>query len=208
MIKKTFPISAKNMLLFFFCLFLSLSSFAQKPVEPPAEPKWVLIDGIKWATCNVDVPGTFVAKPEDAGMFYQWNSKIGWSITEPMISSDAGATWNDSEYDSDTWEKVNDPCPLGWRVPTRAEYLSLAGLHDAKWTTINDVKGWLFGSDDNLLFLPVAGCCYNKDRVSGVDRMGKYWTSTPPYTFTFESMGVGFGMGTGQGGHSVRCVAE
>ena len=44
----------------------------------------VIINGVKWATCNVDAPGTFAAAPESAGMFYQWNRKIGWSATDPM----------------------------------------------------------------------------------------------------------------------------
>ena len=29
----------------------------------------VVIDGIRWATRNVDAPGTFAENPEDAGMF-------------------------------------------------------------------------------------------------------------------------------------------
>ncbi|MCL2510946.1 MAG: hypothetical protein FWF09_02730 [Bacteroidales bacterium] len=42
---------------------------------------------MKWAIWNVDKPGTFAAKPEDAGTFYQWNRKIGWSSTNPMVNS-------------------------------------------------------------------------------------------------------------------------
>ena len=34
--------------------------------------KGVEINGIRWATQNVDKPGTFVLNPEDLGMFYQW----------------------------------------------------------------------------------------------------------------------------------------
>jgi len=35
----------------------------------------VVINGVKWATCNVDNPGTFVNRPETTGKIYQWNRK-------------------------------------------------------------------------------------------------------------------------------------
>ena len=205
MIKKTLSISAKNMLLFFFCLFLSFTSFAQN-----VEPEWVLLDDIKWATRNVDAPGTFAARPEDAGMLYQWNSKIGWSTTEPMISSDADATWNNSKDIGYTWEKDNDPCPPGWRIPIHAEYLKLFSAA-TNWTTINDVNGYLFGSDDNLLFLPAAGERFANGRMTGIDRRGEYWiirTTDGIDSFGFENLGLSFGMSTRQGAHTVRCVVE
>ena len=43
------------------------------------EETGVEINGVTWATRNVDAPGTFAAKPEDMGMFYQWNSKVSWT---------------------------------------------------------------------------------------------------------------------------------
>jgi len=55
----------------------------------------VLINGVMWATCNVDSPGTFASQPYE-GMFYQWSRKIGWSSTNPMVSSDGGTAWSDS----------------------------------------------------------------------------------------------------------------
>ena len=57
----------------------------------------VVINGVKWATRNVDIPGTFAANPEDAGMFYQWNRKIGWTCGEPMINSNGGTMWDNSD---------------------------------------------------------------------------------------------------------------
>ena len=44
--------------------------------------------------CNVDAPGTFAAKPEDAGMLYLWNRKIGWSDSAQLINSNGGTTWD------------------------------------------------------------------------------------------------------------------
>ena len=47
----------------------------------------VEIDGIIWATRNVDAPGTFAENPEDTGMLFQWNRRVGWSATDPIINS-------------------------------------------------------------------------------------------------------------------------
>ncbi|MCL2435648.1 MAG: BACON domain-containing protein, partial [Lentimicrobiaceae bacterium] len=115
-------------------------------------PEWVLIDGIKWATRNVDMPGTFAAKPEDPGMFYQWNRKVGWSATDPMINSNGDTTWDSSVPLGWTWEEVNDPCPPGWRLPMLIELESIANT-GGQWTTLNDVNGFVFSSDSKLLFL-------------------------------------------------------
>ncbi len=46
---------------------------------------YVLINGVLWATRNVDAPGTFAASPESTGMFYQWNSRIAWSASGEKV---------------------------------------------------------------------------------------------------------------------------
>jgi hypothetical protein len=39
----------------------------------------VTVGGVEWATCNVNTPNSFTAKPSDAGLYYQWNRRVGWS---------------------------------------------------------------------------------------------------------------------------------
>ena len=87
----------------------------------------VVINGVRWATRNVDAPGRFAANPEDTGMFYRWGRRVGWSSTDPIINSNGGRNWSNpfDEHWYRTWEKENDPCPTGWRVPTVAELHSL-----------------------------------------------------------------------------------
>ena len=193
--------------------------------------KGVVINGIKWATRNVDAPGTFTTNPEDAGMFYQWNSNIGWSATDTIISTD-GSTWvyNWTGNGATTWEVANNVCPAGWRVPIHAE---LQNLIDAGsiWVTINDVEGRLFGSGDNTIFLPAAGWCGRFGGLfSGVGTYGIYWSSTESdisdvyfvhssngnvatmlkdvYYLYFTSGKVRlFNVNRGSG-YNVRCVAE
>jgi uncharacterized protein (TIGR02145 family) len=180
--------------------------------------KGIVINGVRWATRNVDAPGTFAASPESAGMFYQWNSKVGWSSTYPMINSNGETTWESSDSDADYWMPANDPCPTGWRVPTTSEYQSLVNSGSI-WTTLNGVSGRLFGSTPNFVFLPAAG-----DRVSpdgalyAVGDTGFYWTSTVfilNNKFLYEYMSFGGGVAAAGGaatnrrdGLSVRCVAE
>lgn len=99
----------------------------------------VVINGITWATRNVDTPDTFSASPESAGMFYQWNRRVGWVATGEVSG------WDASYSSSLEWEEINAPCPEGWRVPTRIEMESLEtqtiGGAETPCTTRNDIVG-------------------------------------------------------------------
>ena len=138
----------------------------------------VLINGIRWATRNVNTPGTFTQNPENAGMHFQWNRRIGWSSTNPLRGSDGSTSFNQTTPQGETWEKENDPCPDGWRVPTEAE---LRSLHSAisEWTTKNGVTGRLFGTAPDQIFLPAAGLRIQIfESLSSVGGWGIYWSST------------------------------
>jgi len=151
--------------------------------EPPKDPltydEGVVINGVKWATRNVDKPGIFTATPESAGMLYQWNRKIGWSATDPIVNSNGSSEWNSSIPLGEEWITENNPCPKGWRVPTESE---LQTLLDAGyiWTTKNGINGCLFGSRNNTIFLPAYQIRNQADGslnvVSGSTRTG-YWSS-------------------------------
>jgi uncharacterized protein (TIGR02145 family) len=189
-------------------------------------PEWIEISGVKWAKRNVDMPGTFAAKPEDAGMFYQWNSPIGWSSTDPLISSNGDTVWTiQSNSPISIWEKENDPCPVGWHVPTISELENLIQA-GTEWTTLNNVKGRIFGTGDNTIFLPASGLrCYPsgglpEDAETGEKiEVGYYWSNSSTNNLTsfisFDSSND-FPLGIGgppayqlrSEGYSVRCVAE
>ena len=145
--------------------------------------KGVLINGVYWALCNVNMPGFFAANPEDAGMFYQWNRKMGWSSTDPMVNSNGGTTWDSSIPSGNTWAISNDPSPVGWRVPTEEEISALLNttyVHNV-WTTENGVKGRRFTdkNNGNSIFLPAAGYRSNLNgTLSNVGAYGYYWSST------------------------------
>jgi len=117
------------------------SETKQEEVDLSSQEEGVVINGVKWATRNVDKPGTFAANPENAGMLFQWNRRVGWSATDPMINSNDGSTWDYSESTGTTWEKSNDPSPIGWRVPSSDEIRKLTDKDkvNSEWTTVNRI---------------------------------------------------------------------
>ncbi|MDL2278391.1 Ig-like domain-containing protein [Parabacteroides sp. OttesenSCG-928-G07] len=135
----------------------------------------VKINGVTWATSNVDNPGTFAANPEDYGMFYQWNRIKGWPVT-----GDA-AGWDSSSASGDSWEAANDPCPPGWRMPSLDEIKSLFDATvNNEWAIRNGVNGREFTDETsgNAIFLPAAGV--RENNVGGliiVGSEGHYWSS-------------------------------
>ena len=182
-------------------------------------PEWVEISGVKWAKRNVDMPGTFAANPEDAGMFYQWNRIVGWSSTDPMISSNGDTIYYKIPNDpGDSWNNDNDPCPIGWRVPTIYELESLIGA-GTEWTTLNGVNGRIFGTGDNTIFLPAAGAReYYQGFLFGIGENGQYWSNSLRGMYEIQYLGFDtsdhFTLCQGSYsllyslGFSVRCVAE
>jgi hypothetical protein len=137
----------------------------------PLTDKGVLINGIRWATRNVNKPGTFADTPECSGMLFQWNRKKAWNAVDEEVEG-----WDNSIPTGTEWYAKNDPCPEGWRVPTREEIQS---LNDAgsEWTTQNGVYGHLLGITPNQIFLPIAGFRFICGLLNAGD-YGIYWSST------------------------------
>jgi len=148
----------------------------------------VVINGVKWATRNVDAPGTFAANAESSGMFYQWNRQVGWSTTDPVVNSNGGNTfdWDSSVPAGITWEKANDPSPSGWRVPTSAEIQSLLDTNKVvtELTTQNGITVRKFTDLEtgNSLFFPAAGYRTIRGALQAPATIGYYWSSTQSNT--------------------------
>jgi len=185
-------------------LFISCSKDDDRKKEDPLTfDKGVIINGVKWATRNVATPGTFADKPEDPGMFYQWNRKMAWAATGDVTD------WDATIPEGDTWEKTNDPSPAGWRVPTLAEIQSLFDTVKVnnEWITVKGVNGREFidKATGNTLFLTAAGFRYFCDgTLIGIGSYGGYWSST-----ALGNGGAGWdNYGYRNEGFSVRSVAD
>ena len=188
----------------------------EQPEEPLTDDVGVVINGITWATRNVDAPGTFAKNPEDIGMYYQWNRKLGWStsITD-LYNSDGETTWSVSYATGEYWEKKNCPCPDGWRVPTIEELESLIGV-DCEIKTLNGVRGRQYKNDEKILFFPETGFRYS-DGLPGGGTSVFLWSSTGNttnntawyfYISLSSVVGVIDGLGSTGIARSVRCVKE
>ena len=136
----------------------------------------VEINGVKWATRNIDQPGTFATTKERVGMLYQWNSGIAWA-------TENANNWDKKDIPTGTtWEEDNDPSPEGWRVPTLAELQKLVDAKNVahRWITLNGTNGRIYVDkvSGNALFLPVTGCL-NPDNglYKNADACGMYWSS-------------------------------
>jgi len=183
----------------------------------------VVINGVKWATRNVDAPGTFAAKPEDPGKFYQWNRKTAWPATGNVTG------WDNTYSEGDTWAKNNDPSPEGWRVPTLDEFKTLFDTEKVaqRDTSMNSIKGQMFTDkitgDSLFLFLPAIGvrtpAVYMDipaidlqtspgGRLSNAGTDGNYWSSTGLGAYSAYSGYSYWSHHTRNHGFSVRPVAE
>jgi len=177
--------------------------------DPPSnKEEGIVINGKRWATCNVAAPGTFAINSEDDGMMYQWNREKGWSSKDEEIID-----WDTSTPNGNKWEKDNDPCPVGWRVPTRNELQSLLDA-GSEWTTLNGETGCIFGSGDNTIFLPATGYRNLSDGALGSQGAdGYYWSSTSSsytlaYLLYFRSTAQGTSNDSKSYGFPIRCIAE
>jgi len=180
----------------------------------PTYDEGVVINGVKWATRNVDKPGTFAEKPEDAGMFYQWNRKKSWTVTDSVTD------WDSTTPTGNSWEAINDPSPSGWRIPTNKELQKLLDPEKvaSEWVTQNGITSRKFTerTTGNTLFLPAAGLRNSSDgTLFDAGTSGGYWSSTAHKSVETGAHYLYVGSGNSVWlyhvrcyGFSVRCVAE
>lgn len=132
----------------------------------------VLIDGVIWATRNVDAFGTFAESPFHSGSFYQFNDIVAYTAIacgESNGNFTVFPDWKSAEF-SEIWLPENNPCPSGWRIPTSNEMFALIS---SDYRYDNALNGFFFGTN-NEIFLPAGGFIKNGD-VESVLTVGRYW---------------------------------
>ena len=181
-----------------------------------------LPSGTMWATMNVGANS-----PEGYGDYYAWgetttkstyewgNYKLcnGYYITKYCTDSYYGIVDNKTELGL-----VDDAAYVNrggdWRMPTKEEQDELRNECAWVWTTLNGVYGYKVTSkvNDNSIFLPAAGYCFNSD-LYYTGLTAYYWGSSlctddsfKAYFLHFNSSDVGCTPDSRDYGHSVRPV--
>ncbi len=172
----------------------------------------VMINGVCWATRNLDAPGTFTAKPENDGMYYEWKTKKAWTLTTDNPKR------NGTLYTSVIFENDKDVFPSGWRLPNEKEIWALRDTAKvmSKWINQNGVNGMqiIDKATGSSIFLPAIGyrqnyngeCGYSHEGIYGTnDKHGHYlgFNSQDVYPYV-----VFLNYGHREAGVPVRCVAE
>lgn len=200
------------------------------------------IGDLVWANANVDAPDTFGKNCQVRGQLYQWNSKVGYPSYSANDHGDVdkvvpGFVGGEKDTCSETWTEENDPCPDGWRVPTRDEVKGLIGSDlptptfwfDYWMVNKMSVAGAYVGLDRELMknecgpghmngaiFIPQAGCidrnsCKQANWWSVVlwtsTNVGQTWDMHGIWLDGNNNCGVTDWYGS-MSGLSVRCVKK
>ena len=127
---------------------------------------------------------------EIIGGYWQWGRKV-MAAPSPTANNpnDGDITgWNTSNAPNGSWsddvKTVNDPCPVGFRVPTRAQWAAVMSSNTTtsigSWGTssTNYTSGRMIGSK---LFLPTAGIRGFLTGGLAVRGLGGYYASSSVY---------------------------
>ena len=185
---------------------------------------------VKWAKCNVGAE-----KEKDAGLYFDWGETTGYTASQ--VGTDKEFSWSAYKYENGgsdltkynqsdgktVLESADDAATqiMGsdWRMPTKDEFQELLDNTDKLWTTINGVSGYKFtsikeGYQNNSIFIPAAGYCYNGS-VYSVGNYGDVWssslnTSSPNHAWSlgFNSRYWNMNNGSRCNGRSVRGVRK
>ena len=168
-----------------------------------------------WVGAANDGVNGFAAAPTSGNS--NSDAIFGWSQTTAADSS-----WNSNTEENPVKVTANDPCPTGYRVPTRAEWVAVNTNNTAFRTGTFTSSATEYGSalhygpdaSTKSLTLPAAG---NRSRTNGAlssrGRYGYYWSSSErgsnAYDLNFGSSTIAPARNDSRTiGFSVRCIAE
>jgi uncharacterized protein (TIGR02145 family) len=157
------------------------------------------------------------------GNYYQWGRKF--AVANASTSTAAIDGWNTSIAVDGSWsdgsKTANDPCPPGYRVPTKTQWDGVIANNTASITgnwaesVTNFGSAIHLGPDVNTknLTLPAAGQRSSANgTLSSRGRLGLYWGSTAAgnnaATLRFEISDTSTNNPIRTVGQSVRCVSE
>jgi uncharacterized protein (TIGR02145 family) len=206
----------------------NLGSTVTATTDPFTPSKEINGSYYQWGRSDVVATANTPATWSSPGLWY-----LTWDATWGTSTVVAATAWNNGTENAPQKNTSNDPCPTGWRVPTRNEWktIAIAGNHTTPnlWTQVGDFaqtsdvfeSGYKVGAD---LFLPTTGF---RDKGSGGllyrGGYGHYWSSTECTDISETTHGYYLYFGKGASteplipekkeetkafGFSVRCVLD
>lgn len=188
-------------------------------------------------TADETTPEEKAANEQQCGYYFQWGRKVPFryggekedlapttiklvtyaEATKPdyqyadKFISVGGDWFSDYETFSKNWPKENDPCPVGWRVPTKDELQILLTQATSSPTKTDGV--WI--SPTNGAFaLPASGYRYKSSPFQSMDRGTEvvYWSATfengKGYRLNLTNDVPTLEIRTFSYGYPIRCVKE
>ena len=144
-----------------------------------------------------------------------WGINVAWNTTGALGGATPGGSWNTSTSYPSNWN--TQPCPDGYRLPTKAEFETLINS-----STVSRGGGWSssdygyikFTSGSNSVEFPAVGWRYNSSSgtLYTAGDEGHYWSSVAngsdhAYSLWFISSNLSVYNGRYKtNGFSVRCV--
>jgi uncharacterized protein (TIGR02145 family) len=113
-----------------------------------------------------------------------------------------------SPQNNNLWQGVNgvnNPCPIGYRIPTEAEFEE----ERISWLQQNSD-----GAFNSFLILPVGGARYNDNSFQDVGLSGSFWTNNFSGMYNagrgiyFSATTINIGGSLRSLGYSIRCIKE
>lgn len=210
----------------------------------PLAPSWRLNGAyFQWGKKPIDTNNNlYKTKPHDGAAGFAAAPTSSGS-TEADVLELAVPSWTTTPESSDIlWNTnngnlslapikgTNDPCPTGWRIPTRLEWLSIYNFTPIEtrtnWSSVGSPT-WFFTNNGYtngkkisngatvVLYLPAAG---GRNPTNGLlgsrNESGNYWsssthTATNAYALSFLQNGVTAQVSTSRvGAYSIRCVRQ
>ncbi|MBV4357757.1 fibrobacter succinogenes major paralogous domain-containing protein [Pinibacter aurantiacus] len=154
------------------------------------------------------------------GNYYQWGRST--VVADASTQSGAITGWNTTSAVDGSWADASktgfDPCPTGFKMPTKAQWDGVVNAslnpvtRTGSWSksATNYTTGIKFG---NRLFLPTAGSRhYANGALNDRGSNAAYWSSsingTNGYYMSFDAGSANTYNNSRAYGFSVRCVAE
>jgi uncharacterized protein (TIGR02145 family) len=168
----------------------------------------------------------FTPSWEINGGYWQWG-RLDQAAAGPagpgagQTNEAAVSGWNTTNAPNGSWsvasKTANDPCPAGYRIPTKAQWDGVRFNN-----TLTNVGTWTSSSTNyssgkqagTALFLPAAGSRSSSNgALSSRGSVGYYWSSTENGTsnagnLNFNSSGAYTSNNLRAFGYTVRCIAE